>query len=165
MFDFKTSNSKSDVSKSNSWKITSSWKLRYFRGSRYLQCFILSNQPLLITRYHVRFYANNYFEKLPIMSTAFKDAIFKTMPWLGLGDEPEPNHGFAYSEQGIDAYRSREFRAYVKHISQVRREFLLVHVVAIIPCYCLWLVSCLAGNCKANWYAFKQLYEIDPWLK
>ena len=48
------------------------WKLPYFRGSRFSQCFILSNQPPPITRYQVRFSDNNYFEKLPIVSTAFK---------------------------------------------------------------------------------------------
>ncbi len=36
-------------------------------------------------------------------------------------------HGSAYHiKQKIDAYGSREFRAYVKHISQVRRELLRV---------------------------------------
>ena len=33
---------------------------------------VLHHQPLPITRYQVRFYANNYFEELPIVSTAFK---------------------------------------------------------------------------------------------
>ena len=33
----------------------------YFRRSRFSQCFI-GYQPLPITRYQVRFYANNYFE-------------------------------------------------------------------------------------------------------
>ena len=33
---------------------------------------VLYHQPLPITRYQVRFYANNYFEYLPIVSTAFK---------------------------------------------------------------------------------------------
>ena len=41
MLDFETSNSKSEVSKSNSWKITSFSK----RGSCFLQCFILSSSP------------------------------------------------------------------------------------------------------------------------
>ena len=48
MLDFETSNSKSEVSKSNSWKITSlssSRKLRHFRGSCFSQCFILSTSP------------------------------------------------------------------------------------------------------------------------
>ena len=33
---------------------------------------VLYYQPLPITHYQVRFYANNYFEYLPIVSTAFK---------------------------------------------------------------------------------------------
>ena len=33
---------------------------------------VLYHQPLPITRYQVRFYADNYFEQLPIVSTAFK---------------------------------------------------------------------------------------------
>ena len=32
-------------------------------------------QPLPISRYQVRFYANNYFEDFPIVSTAFKSRI------------------------------------------------------------------------------------------
>ena len=42
-------------------KLLLSRKLRYFRGSRFSQCFILYQQ-LSITRYQVRFYANKYFE-------------------------------------------------------------------------------------------------------
>ena len=38
------------------WKLLLSRKLRHFRGSRFSQCFILSNL------YQERFYANNYFE-------------------------------------------------------------------------------------------------------
>ena len=34
---------------------------------------VLYYQPLPITRYQVRFYANNYFESLPIVYTAFKE--------------------------------------------------------------------------------------------
>ena len=33
---------------------------------------VLYYQPFPITRYHVRFYANIYFELLPIVSTTFK---------------------------------------------------------------------------------------------
>ena len=36
---------------------------------------VLYYQPLPITRYQVRFYAKNYFEQLPIVSTAFKDKL------------------------------------------------------------------------------------------
>ena len=43
LLDFETSKFNSDVSKSNSWKITSFSKtIRYFRGSRFSQCFILT---------------------------------------------------------------------------------------------------------------------------
>ena len=51
-------------------KLLPSRKLRYFIGSRFSQCFIPSTAPH--NRYQVRFYANNYFELLPIVSTAFK---------------------------------------------------------------------------------------------
>ena len=34
---------------------------------------VLYHQPLPITRHQKRFYANNYFEYLPIVSTAFKN--------------------------------------------------------------------------------------------
>ena len=64
MLDFETSKSHSELSKPNSWKITSFSK-GYFRGSCFSQCFILS------TALKVSFYANNYFEELPIVSTAF----------------------------------------------------------------------------------------------
>ena len=50
-------------------KLLVSRKPLHFRGSRFSQCFI--PQPLPITRYQVRFYANNYFEYLPIVSTVF----------------------------------------------------------------------------------------------
>ena len=46
MLYFETSSSKSEVSKSHSWKITFfSRKLRHFRGSCFSQCFILSPSP------------------------------------------------------------------------------------------------------------------------
>ena len=47
-----------------------------FRGSRFLQCFIYYHQ-LSIARYQVSFYANNYFEKLPIESSAFKGDLLR----------------------------------------------------------------------------------------
>ena len=34
---------------------------------------VINYQPLPITCYQERFYANNYFEELPIVSTAFKE--------------------------------------------------------------------------------------------
>ena len=61
--DFETSNSKSEVSKSNSWIITSVSEGAVSHN-------VLYYHPLPITRYQVRFYANNYFEYLPIVSTA-----------------------------------------------------------------------------------------------
>ena len=36
----------------------------------------LDHQPLPITRPQVRFYANNYFESLPMVSTAFKGHMY-----------------------------------------------------------------------------------------
>ena len=54
MLDFETSHSKSEVSKSNSWKITSFSKTTSIHN-------VLYYQPLLITRYQVRIYANNLF--------------------------------------------------------------------------------------------------------
>ena len=38
---------------------------------------VLYHQPLPITRHQERFYANNYFEKLPIVSTAFNAVKWK----------------------------------------------------------------------------------------
>ena len=57
-----------------------SQKLRHFRGSRFSQC--LYYQQLHITHYQVRFYANNYSESLPIVSTAFKPKLRKTITGL-----------------------------------------------------------------------------------
>ena len=61
MLDFETSNSKSEVSKSNSWKITSFSKTTSHQREPFLTMFY-TYQPLPITRYQVRFYADNYFE-------------------------------------------------------------------------------------------------------
>ena len=60
MLDFETSNSKSEVSKSNSWKITSFSKTTLLQRETFHN--LLNYQPLPITCYRVRFYANNYFE-------------------------------------------------------------------------------------------------------
>ena len=38
---------------------------------------VLYHQPLPITHYQVKFYVNNYFELLPIVSTAFKHFLNK----------------------------------------------------------------------------------------
>ena len=78
MLDFETSNSKSEVSKSNSMKITSFSKTSSLRREPFLTMFYTINlSPLLVTilhpcRYQVRFCANNFFEKVPIVSTALK---------------------------------------------------------------------------------------------
>ena len=64
-------------------EITSSSKtIRYFRGSRFSQCFILYQQ-LSIARYHLGFYCNNYFEKLPIVSSVLKHILGHTDPEVG----------------------------------------------------------------------------------
>ena len=55
--DFETSTN-SEVSKSNSWKITSFSNTSEGAVSHN----VLTYQPLPITRYQVRFYANNFFE-------------------------------------------------------------------------------------------------------
>ena len=54
---------------------------------------VLYYQQHPITRYQVRFYANNYFEQLPIVSTAFK-TLFKctkinTCSWIDDGAQDE----------------------------------------------------------------------------
>ena len=53
--DFETSNSKSEVLKSNSWKITSFSKTTLHHN-------VLYYQQLSMGCYQVNFYANNYFE-------------------------------------------------------------------------------------------------------
>ena len=76
MLGFETSNSKSEVSKSNSWKITS-----FSKNYNFSQCFILS------TALHcsiTSFYTNNYFEELPTVSCAFKGASQKLGTIFGL---------------------------------------------------------------------------------
>ena len=74
MVDFETSNSKSEVSKSNLWKITS-FSNNNGTSEGVISHNVLYNQPLPITRHQVRFYADHYFEYLPIVSTAFKNKI------------------------------------------------------------------------------------------
>ena len=54
-------------------------------------------QQLPITRYQVRFYANNYFESLPIVSTAFKVNILNHK---GTGGTAQSKQG---KKQGKDA--------------------------------------------------------------
>ena len=61
MLDFETSISKLEVSKSNSWKITSFPK-NYVTSEGAVSHNVLYYQPLPITSNQDRFYANNYFE-------------------------------------------------------------------------------------------------------
>ena len=61
ILDFETSRSFSDVSKSNSRKISSFSKTMSLQREPFFHN-VLYHQLLPITRYQVRFYANNYFE-------------------------------------------------------------------------------------------------------
>ena len=72
MLDFETSNSKSEVSKSNSWKNTSFSKTTSLQREPFLTMFYTVNLSP-IPRYQVKFYANNCINWIPIVSTAIKD--------------------------------------------------------------------------------------------
>ena len=61
MFDFETSNSKPEVSKSNSPKIVFFLE-NYITSEGAVSYNVLYYQPAPITRYQVRFYADNYRE-------------------------------------------------------------------------------------------------------
>jgi hypothetical protein len=61
MVDFETSSCKSEVSKSNSWKITS-FVENYGTSEGAVSHNVLYFQQLPITRYQVRIYANNFLE-------------------------------------------------------------------------------------------------------
>ena len=61
MLDFETSKFNSEVSKSNLWKTTSFLKTT-ITSEGAVSHNVLYYQPLPITRYQVRFCANNYFE-------------------------------------------------------------------------------------------------------
>ena len=62
MLDFETSNSKSEVSKSNSWKITSFSKSTSLQREMFLTMFYTINlSPLFVTKWGF-IYADNYFE-------------------------------------------------------------------------------------------------------
>ena len=65
---------RSEVSKSNTNVLVGNYFFleNYFTSEGAVSHNVLYYQQLSITRYQVRFYANNYFEKLPIVSTAFK---------------------------------------------------------------------------------------------
>ena len=60
----------SEVSKSNLWEITSFSK-NYITSEGAVSHNVFYYQPFPITPYQVRFCGNNYFEQLPIVSTAF----------------------------------------------------------------------------------------------
>ena len=71
MLDFKNSSSLNPRSRNLlRGKLLLSWKLRRQRGA--VSHNVLNYQQLPITRYQVRFYVNNYFEYVPIVSTAFQ---------------------------------------------------------------------------------------------
>ena len=90
MVDFETSKSKSEVSKSNSWKITSFLE-NYGTSEGAVSHNVLYYQPLPDTRHQVKFYANNYFESLPILplplNTFAQDNAKKTILVRGLQEE------------------------------------------------------------------------------
>ena len=73
MLDFETSSSKSEVSKSNSWEITSFSKTTLLQRE---PC-----QQLSITRYLIRCYANKYLEYFTNLSGALKNG---NLLWLNL---------------------------------------------------------------------------------
>ena len=89
---FRVSNSKSEVSKSKSWKITLFSKTS--EGAFFHN--VLYYQPLPTTRYQVRFYANNYFEQLPTVSTAFKLNVLQLQNW---NDCPPPKKKKLYGSE------------------------------------------------------------------
>ena len=68
--DFEISNSKSEVLKSNSSQ-NNFFLENYVTSEGSVFHNVLYYRPLPITRYQVRFYANNYFEQLSIVSTGF----------------------------------------------------------------------------------------------
>ena len=100
MLDFETPNSKSEVLKSNSWKITSS-----FFEKLILTMFYTTNS----TQQQTSFYADNYFEYLLIVFTAFNRTrmavMFKTqyrnlnMKNQSVGDPhaSKPRHTSSYT--------------------------------------------------------------------
>ena len=72
LIDFETSKTNYAVSKSNSWKNYFFLK-NYVSSEGAVSHNVLYYQPLPITQYQERFYADNYFEYLPIVSTAFNN--------------------------------------------------------------------------------------------
>ena len=89
MLDFETSNSESEVE----IKLVENYFFlkNYVTSEGAVSHNVLCCQQLTITRYQVKFYANKYFEKLPIVTTAFKVINFSrcnnqrcTFPLTGL---------------------------------------------------------------------------------
>ena len=50
-------------------------RLRYFMTEGAISHIVLYHQKLPVTRYQLSFYTNNYFKKLPTVSTAFKNCL------------------------------------------------------------------------------------------
>ena len=86
MLDFGTSKSNSEILKLNSNILVENYFFleNYVTSEGAVSHIVLFYQPLPITRFQVRFYAHNYFELLPIVSTAFKDT------WSYLHLLPDP---------------------------------------------------------------------------
>ena len=75
MLDFETSNSKSEVSKSNLWKITSFSKTTSLQMEPFLTMyFTINSSPLLVTK--LDYSPIIILSKLPIVSTAFRELFF-----------------------------------------------------------------------------------------
>ena len=85
-------------------KLLLSRKLRHFRWSRFSQCFIPSTSPHYLSQY-----ANNYFVKLPIVSTAFKETHLKIkMMDFGhtLAKLPKSLIPWAWCSNGVQFHKS-----------------------------------------------------------
>ena len=81
MLDFETTSSKSEVSKSNTWKIASFSKtnVRHFSGSRFTQCFIQSTSPhyLLSSKFLCQQFCFSNYQQclLPLISGLGKSEV------------------------------------------------------------------------------------------
>ena len=75
MFDFETSKSNFEVSKSTSWKITIFSKTTLHQRESYLTMFYTINLSLWLVTNTSKVYATDYFELLPIVSSPFKHEI------------------------------------------------------------------------------------------
>ena len=78
MLDFKTSKSKSEVMKSNSNILVERcfFLKNYITSEGAVSYNVLYYQQLSIAGYQVSFSANNYFEQLSIVSSAFKGKVY-----------------------------------------------------------------------------------------